>query len=343
MRHDLNHPERGQELIDWAISHGVNHFEHCSFYLDWQCEKYMYNLLSKYSRKEYYICGKMPMYSVITRKDFKQLFQEQLNQVPGNYFDTYILQAVDDRVSLDIYEQNIIPFFLEEKRKGTIKRFGISIQCLPEVFEKYLKLKCFDIVQMPINYYDWFLCRYNENYQLARKYGLPIIAQAPLKGGLLLKEKNIPKESFKEYKRSNLEATYDFVSQLEGIELILCGNSQLKTFQDTYKALSSSKQIPIEKYEQVINTYKQTVAPIPCYSCMRCDRACEKGILIAAFIRMYNLALQNSYYFNAFSMLKDSMQDPLRLCNHCGKCVHMCPAKNNIPEIFKEKIFELRT
>ena len=65
---------------------------------------------------------------------------------------------------------------------------------------------------MPINYYDWFLCRYNENYQLARKYNIPIIAQAPVKGGLLLKDENIPENSFTKYSRSNLEATYDFVS-----------------------------------------------------------------------------------------------------------------------------------
>ena len=148
----------------------------------------MYSLLSKYPRESYYICGKLPIHNVITKKDFKQLFQNQLDQVPGHYFDTYILQAVDGRVALDLYEQDVIPFFLTQKEKGVIKRFGLSIQCLPETFEKYLDLKCWDVVQMPINYYDWFLCRYDENYSLACKYGLPIIAQAPVKGGLLVKE-----------------------------------------------------------------------------------------------------------------------------------------------------------
>lgn len=343
MRHNFDCPEQGQQLIDWAMEHGINHFEHCSFYLNWKCEEYMYSLLKKYSREKYCICGKMPMYDVITRRDFKELYKEQLNKVPGHYFDTYILQAVDDRVSLNIYEQNIIPFFLEEKRKGNIKRFGLSIQCLPEVFEKYLKLQCWDVVQMPINYYDWFLCRYNENYELARKYNLPIIAQAPVKGGLLLNNKNIPKDSFISYERSNLEAAYDFVSQLEGIELILCGNSRLKTFKDTYNALNSSMKIPLEEFSKIIKNYSETIAPIQCLSCMRCDRACEMGLPLAAFIRMYNLALKNKYYFNAYSILKDSIPDPLKICNHCGKCESMCPVDNNIPQILKDKIFELRT
>lgn len=344
MRHNTKHPEQGQELIDWAMSHGVNHFEHCSFYLDWQCEEYMYSLLSKYPRESYYICGKLPVYNVITNRDFKQLFQEQLEKVPGHYFDTYILQAVDDRSSLDIYEQNIIPYFLEQKEKGLIKRFGISIQCLPEVFEKYLKLGCFEVVQMPINYYDWFLCRYDENYALARKYDIPIIAQAPVKGGLLLKESNIPEGTFKDYNRSNLEATYDFISQLEGIELILCGNSKLSTFKDTYQSLQTSTEIPFEIYENVIKTFVEEKATIKCLFCGRCDRACGNKIPIMAMIQLYNLGLRNKTYFNAFDIMKSSVRDPLRSCNSkCNRCTEECPFHYNFRDIFRHNLFELRT
>jgi len=343
MRHDLNHPEQGQKLIDWAMAHGVNHFEHCSFYLNWHCEEHMYSLLSKYPRESYYICGKLPVYNVISYRDFKKLFQEQLNKVPGHYFDTYILQAVDDRSSLDIYEQDVIPFFLNEKKKGTIKRFGISIQCLPEVFEKYLNLKCWDVCQMPINYYDWFLCRYDENYALARKYNVPIIAQAPVKGGLLLKDSNIKEGSFAEFGRSNLEATYDFVTQLEGIELILCGNSRLETFEPTYNAITNKVPIPMERFKEAIDKYVDN-AYIPCVTCTRCDKVCKERIPISGLFKLYNLALKDKTYFNAYDIIKGSLPNsPGNYCTNCGKCNEVCPMHLNIPNEFRHKIFELRT
>ena len=344
MRHNIQNPKQGQELIDWAISHGVNHFEHCSFYLDWNCENYMYSLLKNYKREDYFICGKLPVYNVVTYRDFKELFEEQLKKVPGNYFDTYILQALDERSFLDILDQNIIDFFLKEKEKGTINRFGLSIQCLPEVFEKYLKLNCWDIVQMPINYYDWFLCRYNENYQLARKYNIPIIAQAPVKGGLLLKDENIPENSFIKYSRSNLEATYDFVSQLEGIELILCGNSRLESFKTTYDALKTPKKILLEDYQEVINTYINNIAKIECINCNRCVRVCPEKIPISGLFKLYNLALKNKTYFNAFDIMKSSFSGEISShCTHCMNCVNVCPFNNDIPKILRSKIFELRT
>lgn len=342
MRHDLNNPERGQQLIDWAMAHGVNHFEHCSFYLNWQCEDYMYSLLEKYPRESYYICGKMPIHNVIDKRDFKQLFQDQIAKVPGHYFDTYILQAIDERATYLLYEKDVIPYFLKQKEKGIIKRFGLSIQCIPETFRKYLNLNCWDVVQMPINYYDWFLCRYNENYTLAREHSLPIIAQAPVKGGLLLQHSNIPQGSFIEYSRSNLEAAYDFISALEGIEAILCGNSNLHSFQLTYQAISNPSVIPFEQYKKVIELFKNT-AIINCLNCGRCENVCEQKLPIAALFSLYNKALSEKFYFNAFDILKRSTFEPCNVCSHCNRCLNVCPIENNIPQLFRDKIFELRT
>ena len=209
MRHDTNNPQKSQELIDWGMARGVNHFESCWFYCNHQCEEFLYSLLTKYNRSDYYICGKMPIHGVVAYQDFKEVFKIQLERVPGHYFDTYLLQALDERAVIDISENNIISYFLKEKEKGTIKRFGLSIQCTPETFKKYLDLKCWDVVQMPINYYDWYLCRYDENYKLACEYGLPIIAQAPVKGGLLVKD--LPANSFKDYNRTLVDGACYFV------------------------------------------------------------------------------------------------------------------------------------
>lgn len=341
MRHNPNNFQKSKELIDWAMNHGVNHFESCWFYCNFKCEEFLYSLLKDYNRSDYYICGKMPIHGIVARENFKEVFSTQLERVPGNYFDTYLLQALDERAMIDLFENNIISFFLEEKKKKTIHRFGLSIQCKPETFKKLLDLKCWDVVQMPLNYYDWFLCRYDENYKLACDYGIPIIAQAPVKGGLLTKD--FKQDSFKNYNRTLIEGAYDFLSSLDNIEMILCGNSSLETFKQSFNSLSTyASSIPLEYYENIINNYKQRIK-ISCLECGRCSQACPKGLPVSAYISLYNLALNNKIYFNALDILKQAPDEPNHLCNNCRECVQVCPLNNDIPQLFYSNIFELRT
>lgn len=343
MRHDINHPERSQQLIDWAMAHGVNHFESCWFYMNFECENFLYSLLKKYPRKDYFICGKMPIHNIVKNNDFKEIFNTQLKRVDGHYFDTYLLQALDERTIIDLYENQIIDFFLKEKRKGTIKRFGLSIQCRPEIFKQLLELKCWDVVQMPLNYFDYYLCRYDENYHLAVEYGIPIIAQAPVKGGLLTKSTEFNPALFKN--KSLSQAAFDFLASLENIEMILCGNSSLATFQNTFEAFSRSEKInDFTEYLTAIETYR-TNHVISCLECGRCDLNCKKGLPISAYIRLYNLALYDKTYFNAFDILKSAPDEPNHLCYYqgCQDCIEACPLSNDIPNLFFNRIFELRT
>lgn len=342
MRHDVQNKAKGQELVDWAMSHNVNHFEACWFYMQRQCEPYLYSLLEKYNREDYYICGKLPIHNVLNPQlTHQQLFEEQLRRVPDHYFDTYLLQALDERVMYYIQEHKIIEYFLDQKKKGTIKRFGLSIQCLPGTFKKYLDMNCWDVVQMPINYYDWFLCRYDENYKLACEYGLPIIAQAPIKGGLLVKPEKILPDAFD---ISLMQAAYTFINQLDNIEMILCGNSSLYTFEKTYEAANNLDIPPIslETYKNAIDYYVQH-NQINCIRCGNCIKKCPRNIPVSAIFTLYNLGLTNKSYFNALDVLISSQGHPSHTCIGCGTCTSHCPQKIDALTEFKYKIFELRT
>jgi predicted aldo/keto reductase-like oxidoreductase len=340
MRHDPKNPQIGQELVDWAMAHGVNHFEQCAFYLNWHCEEYMYSLLEKYPRESYYVCGKMPIHNVVTHTPFEKVYADELAKVPGHYFDTYIIQAVDDRATIELATRGIVPFLMKEKEKGNIKRLGISIQCLPETFKKYLDLKCWDVVQMPINYYDWFLCRYDENYQLACEYNVPIIAQAPVKGGLLVK--SIEDSNFENFNRNSLQASFDFFASLDNIEMILCGNSTLNSFKETYDAIQNmSNTIPQEYYAKVLHNFAKTQV-IDCFNCGKCVEACHFHLPISAYIQLYNRGLFDKTYFTALDLLKNATYEPGNVCNRCGACVEECPRHNDIIHLWG-RIFELRT
>lgn len=324
MRHKAN-PQQDQFFIDFAMSNGINSFETCEFYMDYKCESYVYSLLNKYSRKKYNIYGKMPKY-IIKQNKYKELFKQQINKVPNKYFNYYLLQALDETCLYTLLSTDIIDYFFNKKEQGYIQNLGISIQCTPDITKKLLNLAKWDLIQMPLNYFDWYLCYGKENYELALNYNLPIVAQAPVKGGLL----------------QDYQEAYSFISNLNNIQTVLCGNTQITTLQQTQYYLNNFKQLNEEYYLNKIKQYKQNNF-IKCLGCGKCTTCCSANIPLTAIIQMYNRSLVNQDCFYDFQLLKHNIGEPVNNCIQCKKCVEICPLKLNIPKLLQDQIFELRT
>lgn len=341
MRYDIN--KNNTEIIDYAMAHGINYFETCYFYLDHQCENFVYSLLQKYNRESYEICGKMSMSEAFNCKSsFKDLYYEQLNRVPGHYFDVYLLQALRPEAYFWIFTTDLIDFLLQEKEKGHIKRFGFSEQCDNNLLSKFLTLNCWDIAQMPLNYYDWYLCEKNKNYNSIIEHNIPIIAQSPFKGGHLIKD--LPQEAIKlisqQYQRTPQEVALDFVIDKKP-EIILTGCTQLATLKEVEKACNTHSPIMDEKYlVDVLNLYKQQLQ-IPCLLCDRCIQVCPQKINLPLHISMFNKTLYNLQHFESLCQLKYFSHDPISQCIYCNQCVNVCPLHTNIPNRLID-IFNLR-
>lgn len=120
------------------------------------------------------------------------MYYNQLKKVPKNYFDYFILQTLTPSSIYQVFYTDMYNFFLEEKQKGNIGNFGFSEQCDPSILSPFLE-KQWDLAQMPMNYFDWFLCKSDVNYYNIKNKQIPIIAQAPYKGGLLIN--NLPEDA----------------------------------------------------------------------------------------------------------------------------------------------------
>ena len=326
-------PHKSQELVDYAIQSGNPYFETCYFYMDYKCEEFIYNLLTSYQRSEYQLCGKLPIHSIKSEEDFSNILEEQFNKVPGNYFDDYVIQAADEECSIILYEQKVIPHLLKLKRHGKIKRLGLSIQCTPEEFKNYLKLECWDFIQMPLNYFDWFLCRGKELYELACNYDLPIIAQAPLKGGLLAK-----------FKIANaIPAAYSFIANLPNVEKVLLGTTSVNHYKEAENWINS--ELNNYEYDKIISEYLKS-SYIKCIGCNRCVDTCKLNIPIRSLFKMYNMLVTEpaEYYntiFNCYNLL--NYNNFSAMCNNCNQCIDTCPMNLNIPKLLQTTIWEIRT
>lgn len=107
---------------------------------------------------------------------------------------------------------------------------------------------------MPLNFFDWYLCDGKNNYNLAIKKNIPIIAQAPLKGGLL---------------KDCVQEAYNFVTSLKGINSILCGNTKIETLELTKNYIENPIQTNFNYIEYIKNYQKNNF--INCIGCNKCS------------------------------------------------------------------------
>ncbi len=135
MRYYNNSQEEINQMVDFAIANGINYFESCYFYLNNQCEKVVANSLKRYKREDYILCAKMPVQGILEQKSPEQIFNEQLNNLQTDYFDIYLLQALDRNCLKILLDTKVIQFLIQKKREGKIKKLGFSFHDTPDIFE----------------------------------------------------------------------------------------------------------------------------------------------------------------------------------------------------------------
>ena len=82
------------EMVDYAISHGVNYFDTAYPYHGGMSEKVIGRSLSRYPRESYYLATKYPGHQISSSYDPAAIFEEQLKKCGVEYFDFYLLHNV---------------------------------------------------------------------------------------------------------------------------------------------------------------------------------------------------------------------------------------------------------
>jgi predicted aldo/keto reductase-like oxidoreductase len=194
---------------------------------------------------------------------------------------------------------------------------------------------------MPLNYYDWFLCEKNKNYELITAKNIPIIAQAPFKGGLLVNGRYGIKNNVENlYQKSADQVAYDFVAS-KNPQVILTGCSQLNTVKNYLNLSKNSSALNEEGLKTVLTQYKKD-ALIPCILCGKCEHSCPHHIEIAQHFFQFNETLLHPENFKFYSTTKWLSGEPGNMCIHCNACLSVCPNHINIPQQL-HNVFELRT
>lgn len=325
-----------KEMVDRFMAAGFTYFDTAWAYPGSE-DAIRQALVERYPRESFQLATKNAAWvECNTREEAIAQFETSLRQTGAGYFDFYLLHNLGEQRTHFFDDYDMWSFVQDKKREGLIKHAGFSFHSTPEELEEILKLHPeMEFVQLQINYADWEnpAIQSRRCYEIARKYGKPVIIMEPVKGGMLA----TPPEAVTElFRRAAPEASVAswavrYAASLEGIITVLSGMSNIEQMEDNlsfmkdFRPLSQDERKVVGEAQRIL----RSIPIVPCTTCDYCAKVCPNDIGISGSFTALN-------YVTLYGNLEIAKTQEEWLvvrhgrrragdCIGCGKCEQACP------------------
>lgn len=348
------------ELVDYAIAHGVNYFDTAPVYCQTKSEEATGIALSRYPRNSYYLATKMSNFSNWTFENSKLMYERSMRLLQTDYIDYYLLHNLSsiDMFNARFIDNGLLDFLMKEREAGRIRNLGWSFHGVQEVFDHVLAYHDkvhWDFVQIQMNYQDWQNASTGRNvnaeylYAELEKRNIPVVIMEPLLGGRLSNVPNHISARLKqqEPERSVASWAFRFVGSYPRVLTALSGMTYMEHLQDNIHTYAPLVELTTEEKEFLFETARLMAQypTIPCNDCKYC-MPCPYGVDIPGVLLHYNKCVNEGNLSNssrdenyvkarrAFLVGYDRAVEKGRgaaHCTGCKECNHHCPQRINIP------------
>ena len=349
------------ELIDYAMAHGVNYYDTSPVYMQGWSEKSTGIALKRHSREKFLIATKLSNFSNFTRENSIAMYRQSFIDLQVDYIDYYLLHSIGnggiETFRARYIDNGMLDFLIEERRKGKIRHLGFSFHGTQAVFDEVLAMHetvHWDFVQIQLNYVDWKHAsnnNVNADYLYAEleKRNIPAIIMEPLLGGRL---SNVPDHIANRLKQQAPESSvaswaFRFAGSPDRVLTVLSGMTYMEHLQDNIRTYSPLVTLTDQERQFLFDTadLMMQYPTIPCNDCKYC-MPCPYGIDIPAILLHYNKCVnegnlpassQDENYRRArraFLVGYDRSVPKLRQADHCigcEQCNPHCPQSIDIP------------
>lgn len=332
----IDEPE-AEKMLDRAIGAGINYIDTAYGYHDGKSEAFVGKVLKKYDRGSFFLATKLPLWFVKAYEDIDRIFEEQLERLQTDYFDFYLMHAVNRTHWENMKKLRCVERLEELKEAGKIKYLGFSFHDDYDLFEEMLNYRDWDFCQIQLNYMDTQIQAGLRGYELTVKKQVPLVIMEPVKGGSLASFSEDIMEKFHRVKPGASAASFAlrWVADLPNVKVILSGMSSMEQVEDNlhtfinYEPLSDREKQTIAEVVEALNSRVQN----GCTGCRYC-MPCPAGVNIPASFKAWN----NYHVYQNYNMVKNAWENDLgdehqpKNCIKCGKCEAACPQKLSIRE-----------
>lgn len=340
---DINTDET-KKMFDRFLDEGFTYFDTAYMYHDGQSEKIVGTCLAdRHDRDSFLLASKMPMGTVKKKADVPRIFEEQKAKCHVDYFDYYLLHAMNAVYLVKAEKLGVFDYLLEKKKAGEIKRLGLSFHDSARVLDKILtRHPEMEFVQLQINYLDWDNMRIQSRkcYEVARKHGKDIIVMEPVKGGALANVPKIVSDMMKDKEEHMSPASWAvrFAASLPGVIMVLSGMSDMAQLEDNMSYMKDFTPITDGEKEMLMKakTLIKNSKIVPCTACRYCTAGCPKDIPIPEYFAAHNKKITGETDYKEYFSAATDKAGKAADCIKCKQCEKACPQKIEITKWLKK-------
>lgn len=322
-------------MIDSFLEQGFQYFDTAYPYHNGKSEEAVRRcLVERYDRERFLLADKMPLWLAKEPEDYRKIFDTQLKRCGVDYFDFYLLHAMNKSSFAETENMGGFDFVRGRKEEGMIRHIGFSFHDSAEVLDEILTAHPeMEFVQLQINYYDWESdsVQSRKCYEAAERHGVPVIVMEPVKGGTLANMVGEPADILKGLGQAASFASYAvrYAASLPNVMLVLSGMSNMDQLMDNVSYMKEFKPLD-QKEQQVVRRVVeelQKLPTIPCTKCRYCVDDCPKKIQIPDLFEDYNMELQFGRTEASRSSYARHTKENGKAgdCIRCGRCEGHCP------------------
>ncbi|NDV94495.1 aldo/keto reductase [Dysgonomonas sp. 521] len=356
------------ELVDYAIAHGVNYFDTAPVYVRGWSEKATGIALKRHPRDSYFIATKMSNHRMadlgLSNEEYYkrsvEMYHNSFKELQVDYLDYYLLHSVGAGDGIPLFnkrfiDNGVLDFMLKEREAGRIRNLGFSFHGDVAVYDHLLNMDIkWDFVQIQLNYQDWkHATGRNVNAEYLHgelvKRNIPAIIMEPLLGGRLARVPAQAQEVMREMHSGDSAAKWAFryAGTPELVLTVLSGMVYMEHLQENIRTYSPLQLLNETEYEALaeVTDIMMNSEFIQCTDCQYC-MPCPYGLNIPKVFGHYNHIISTGYRLKsskdenykkarkAFLIGYDRSVPKLRQASHCincGICKPHCPQSIDIP------------
>ena len=374
--------EEVNQLVDYAIAHGVNYFDTAPMYKNGRSETLTGIALSRHPREKYYVATKMSNQreNLWQFDDARAMYEKSFRDLRVDYIDYYLLHSIGgggvDAVKARFLDNGLLEFLLKEREAGRIRHLGFSYHGDVSAFDFLIDHQDeyhWDFAQIQMNYLDWRHASLNKSgwkqdadaeylYDKMEKTGIQTVVMEPLRGGALARLDDELNQRLTALRPNDTPASWAFrwVGSHPNILTTLSGMNQMSHLEENIRTFS-----PLEPCTEVENKILEEIADvmagfpiIPCTTCHYC-MPCPYGVDIPGNFAYYNEAVaqkilplpgkQAEDYMTRKQQFADGLRAALpdastwaTQCADCEECLKKCPQQIRIPNQMARIVETLR-
>ena len=352
--------EAVDEMIDYAMAHGVNYYDTAPVYLRGKSERATALALLRYPRDSYMVATKCSNFrGPYSFEQGRDLYLKSLENFETDYIDYYLLHSLSgyDEFKERFEDTGLVDYFEKERQAGRIRQLGFSFHGPKEGFDEMLALHDkyhWDFVQIQMNYNDWKHATRDVDadymYEKLAEMNIPVVIMEPLLGGRLASVPAPLADMLKaaEPEKSIASWAFRFVGSFPKVLCVLSGMTYMEHLKDNLETYLDFEPLGEEDFKLLEEVaVKMNEYPlVPCTDCKYC-MPCPYGIDIPGVFKFYNdnvregtfvVSTEQKNYAKArkrYLLEYNKAVPTLRQADHCigcGTCLEACPLQINIPE-----------